>query len=78
MYYKLLQKRLATHCTMELKEKYTNSDVQSFLGMSKLHVPQNVNNDFRTFHFVIVDQLDDDEEAETQQEVFDDHDHRAD
>ena len=57
--------------SIELKEELTNSDIQSILRMSKQL--SYMSNYFRTYHLVIVDQLDNDEEAESEQEVLHDH-----
>ena len=49
----------------------TKSDIQSVLRLSKLL--SDVSNDFKTYHYAIVDQLQNDEEAVSEQEVLDDH-----
>ena len=65
---KLLEKRLET---MEIKEELTKSDIQSVVRVSKLL--GDVSNDFKTYHFAIVDQLENDEDAEAEQETLDQH-----
>ena len=49
---KLMQRRMDT---LELKEELTKSDIQSVLRMSTLL--SDMSNDFKTYHFAIVDQL---------------------
>ena len=49
----------------------TKSDIQSVLRMSKLL--SDMSNNFKTHHFTIVDQVDNDEQAGSEQEVLDDH-----
>ena len=49
----------------------TKNDIQSVLKLSKLL--SDVSNDFKTYHFAIVDQLQDDKEAVSEQEVLDDY-----
>ena len=56
---------------MELKEELTKADIQSILRTSKLL--GDVSNDFKTYHFQIVDQLENDEDAEAEQETLDQH-----
>ena len=53
-----MEKRLDT---LELKQEVTKSDIQSVLRLRKLL--SDVSNEFKTYHFTIVDQLQDDEEA---------------
>ena len=53
---------------MKLWQELTRSDVQSVPRKCKLL--SDVSNDFKTYHFAIVDQLQDDEGAETQHEVL--------
>ena len=65
---KLLEKRIDT---MEIKEELTKADVQSILRTSKLL--GDVSNDFKEYRFAIVDQLENDEDAETEQETLDQH-----
>ena len=65
---KLLEKRLDT---LELKQDLTKNDLQSVLRLSKLL--SDVSNDFKMYHLKIVDQLQDDEEAASEQEVLDNH-----
>ena len=57
---------------MELKKEFTKSDIQSVnvLRMSKLL--NDVSNDFNTYHFATMDQLQNDEETDSEQ-VVDDH-----
>ena len=55
---KLLERRLDT---LELKQELTENDILSVLRLSKLF--SDVSNDFKTYHFAIVDQLQDDKEA---------------
>ena len=62
---KLLEKRLGT---LELKEELTKGDIQSVLRMSKLL--GDVSNDFKMYHFAIVDQLESDQDAEAEQEIW--------
>ena len=64
----LLEKRLAT---MELKEELTKGDIQSILRMSKLL--SDVSNDFKTYHFAIVDQLEEEEDEDAEQLILDQH-----
>ena len=40
---------------MEIKEQLTKGDMHSLLSMSKLL--SEVSNDFKTYHFTVVDQL---------------------
>ena len=65
---KLLEKRIDT---MEIKEELSKADVQSILRTSKL--TGDVSNDIKEFHFAIVDQLENGEDAETEQETLDQH-----
>ena len=62
---KPLEKRLDT---IELKEELIKSDFQSVLRLIKLL--SDVSNDFKTYHLALVDQLQDDEEAVSEQEVI--------
>ena len=55
---------------MELKEKLTRRDVQSILRMSEL---SDVCNNFKMYHFAIVDQLEEDMEGAADQEILDQH-----
>ena len=64
----LLEKRIGT---MELKEKLTKGDIQSVLRMNKLL--GNVSNDFKMYHYAIVDQLEGDAEEAAEQEILDQH-----
>ena len=57
--------------TMELKEELTKSDIQSDLRMCKLF--SDVSNEFKTYHFAIVDQLDIDDVVNSEQVPLDDH-----
>ena len=65
---KLLKQRVGT---MEIKEELTKADMQPILGMSKLL--SDMSNDFKTYHFTIMDQLENDEEAEAEQWVLNGH-----
>ena len=65
---KLLEKRIDT---MEIKEELTKADVQSIPRTSKLL--GDVSNDFKTYHFATIDQIENDEDAETEQETLDQH-----
>ena len=57
---------------LEVKGELTESDRQSALRMSKMI--NDVTADFRTYHFSIVDQIEDEEEeAKTEQEVSTEH-----
>ena len=56
---------------MEIREDLTKGDMQSILRMSKLL--SDVSNDFTTYHFIIVDQLESDEEVESGQAALDEH-----
>ena len=56
---------------MELKEELTKSDIQSVHRISKLL--SDVSNEFKTYHFAIVDQLDNYEVADSEQEALGDH-----
>ena len=49
----------------------TKSDIQSVLRLSKLL--SDMSNDFKTYHVALVNQQDDDQEAESEQRVLDDH-----
>ena len=49
---------------MELKEQLTKADVQSILRTNNLL--GDVSNDFKEYHFAIIDQLENDEEAEAE------------
>ena len=49
---KLIQRRMDT---LEFKEELTRSDIQSVLRMNTLL--SDMSNDFKTYHFAIVDQL---------------------
>ena len=60
---------------MELKEELTKSDIQSVHRISKLL--SDVSNEFKTYRFAIVDQLDNYEVADSEQEALDDHKHRV-
>ena len=65
----LLEKRIEI---MKLKQELPRGDVQSIVRMSKLLI--DVNNDFKMYHFAIVDQLEKDTEEAAQQEILDQHD----
>ena len=65
---KLLEKRVGT---LELKEELTKGDVQSILRMSKLL--GDVSNDFKAYHFAIMDHIESDQDAEAEQETLDQH-----
>ena len=56
---------------MELKEELTKGNMQSILRMSKLL--SDLSNDFKNYHFAIVDQLENDEEAGAEQKILDEH-----
>ena len=56
---KPLEKRIDT---MEIKEELTNADFQLILRTSKLL--DDVSNDFKEYHFAIIDQLENDEDVE--------------
>ena len=56
---------------MELNEELTKGNIQSNLRMSKLL--SDVSNDFKTYHFAIVDQLDGHEDEAAEQEILDQH-----
>ena len=56
---------------MDLKQELTKNDIQSFLRLSELL--SDLSNGFKTYHFTIVDQLQDDEEAVSVQGVLEDH-----
>ena len=63
---KILEKRLDT---IEFKEELTMGDIHSINRMSEFSY---VSND-EIYHFTIVDQPEDNKEAETKQEVLDEH-----
>ena len=54
----------------EPKEEMTRSDIQSVLRLSKL---LDVSNGLKIYHLAIVDQLNGEEEAESEERVLDDH-----
>ena len=54
---------------MEIKEELTMGDIHSIIKMSKFSY---LSND-EIYHFTIVDQLEDNKEAKTKQEVLDEH-----
>ena len=56
---------------MEIKDKLAKGDIQSILTMSKLL--SDMSNDLKAYHLTTIDQLKNDEEAETEQKVLDDH-----
>ena len=56
---------------MEIKEELTKADVQSILRTSILL--DDVKNDFKEYHFAIIDQLENDEDEETEQDTLDQH-----
>ena len=56
---------------LELKQELTKSDIQSVLRLSKLL--SDLSNNFKTYHFTVVNQLQDNEEVVSEQEVLDDH-----
>ena len=60
---------------MELKQELTKNDIQSVFRLSKLL--RDVSNDLKTYHFAIVDQLQNDEEVVPEQEVLDDHERKG-
>ena len=66
---KLLEQRMAT---LEVKEELTEEEVQSVLRMSKLLT--DASNDFKAYHFAIIDQIENDDEAAVEQKALDDHD----
>ena len=63
-----LKKRIPT---MEITVELTNADVQSLLRTSKLL--GDVSNDFKEYHYAIVDQLENDEDTELEQDTIDQH-----
>ena len=56
---------------MELKEELTKGDIQSIMRMSKLL--NDVSNDFKIYHFAIVDQLEGVAEEAKEQEILNGH-----
>ena len=53
---------------LEVKGELTDSDRQSALRMSKMI--NDVTSDFKTSHFSIVDQIDEEEEAKAEQDIL--------
>lgn len=60
---------------MDLKKQLTKNHIQSVLRLSKLL--SGVSNDFKTYHFAIVNQLQNNEKAVSENKVLDGHEFKV-
>ena len=56
---------------LEVKEELTEGDRQSALRMSKMI--NDVTTDLKTYHFTLIDQIEDEEEAKAEQDILTQH-----
>ena len=65
---RLLEKRIDT---VEIKEELSKGDVHSILRTSKLL--SDLSNDFKSYHFPMVDRFENDDDAEAEEDTLDQH-----